>query len=663
MSDLTGVLVKEIRMSLLDAFTSDEMKRLIREHLDSDMETITSSKKNIDAQYSDLIAWAEQRGKIKALLQGAIADRPDKRQVFEDILDKISSSATQHKAPPVFWQISGTQDVCIGREAELERIDKYLREGNGIVGLFGLGGIGKTQIAIEFARKFGDRYPGGVIGFDGQHSFTMQLSQMGKQIGKLDQDSTESEWIEEAEQHLQKKEALLIIDNVQDLKFLDQSIFPTYNAPLPSMRAKCKTLFTTREWDVPDRVASIKVEKLSEHTSLLMLLNETNLSIDLNDPKYACALEVCELLGHTPLNLKLVSAFLRNNPDVSLEDYRAGFGEHFKLQEAIIRVLSDHWERINKDGENQTACLALKLIAFLAYKNSKPIPYSHLRIILGRSKMVDLGDLFQPLITTGLIEQINEIDLVDQVDNYIDIHDRIQEYFYMQHELNEEERESLVRNTQQFYKTFQNSLERVLMISSVTGSSQLLNDFLAGKYLAIPESDEAAFFCDLHQIFSCEVSLLSYHGNTKEITDILPFRAYFAQQVYNQEIRLGTSIYREEALNLLSCEINSYLKLEWFQTKSGLSNIDGEVAHNARIITTTFLSSKKLVLSASRDGVIKLWDIENREIRFEPKLQFESNLAILTVSSDGYVAGGLEDGSIFVANPYLKEDNLLFLPI
>ncbi|MGH3686683.1 MAG: hypothetical protein ACRDRU_11425 [Pseudonocardiaceae bacterium] len=46
----------------------------------------------------------------------------------------------------------------VGREHQIATIDKVLRAGAGILTLNGIGGVGKTQLAIEYIYRFRDHY-------------------------------------------------------------------------------------------------------------------------------------------------------------------------------------------------------------------------------------------------------------------------------------------------------------------------------------------------------------------------------------------------------------------------------------------------------------------------------------------------------------------------
>src|SRR5436309_5396131 len=53
------------------------------------------------------------------------------------------------------------EDAFVGREAELEQLRTYLAprpKRQNVVALWGLGGMGKTQLSIHYTKRFGDTY-------------------------------------------------------------------------------------------------------------------------------------------------------------------------------------------------------------------------------------------------------------------------------------------------------------------------------------------------------------------------------------------------------------------------------------------------------------------------------------------------------------------------
>ena len=216
----------------------------------------------------------------------------------------------------------------VGREDELKWLYNRLEAGASVslgqtAVATGLGGIGKTQLAVEFAYRYGKRYDGGVYWLDMSDSegIANQIAQFAapsamniQGYGQLPQDQVVNLVIREW--HGQRNR-LIIFDNVEDMELVDKWK-PKYG--------RTRVLITTRidsndhRWSARG-IETLPVDKLPRDKSLELLCRGRKDALK-NPDEYRIAYEICELLGDLPLAIHLAGAYLSiYKSEVSLNEY------------------------------------------------------------------------------------------------------------------------------------------------------------------------------------------------------------------------------------------------------------------------------------------------------------------------------------------------------
>jgi len=241
--------------------------------------------------------------------------------------------------------------------------------------LYGLGGIGKTQTAAEYAFRYGDEYAHVFwIWAATQETLDADFVKLAQSLDlpeKDEQDQTQvvaavKRWLSVNENWL------LIMDNADDMTMAREFLPSTQNGYV---------LFTTRDQAGGMIAASVEVEKLSLQDGTLLLLRWSNrldkdTSLDQALAKDRAAAEcIVEEMDGLPLALVQAGAYIVETA-CSLEDYLDLYKTHHKeLLARPSRLMLDYpetvgttWSLSFRQIEQQSPAAAdlLRLCAFLA---------------------------------------------------------------------------------------------------------------------------------------------------------------------------------------------------------------------------------------------------------------------------------------------------------
>ena len=246
--------------------------------------------------------------------------------------------------PAGSWLPHAWNPLFVGREAELRAVGAVLRGAPGAaaalcppVGLQGMGGVGKSQLAVEFAHRYGPWFAGGVFWLD-----CAEPASLDAQVVRLGAEAALEVPERFAAMPLAEQCAtvwrlwrsgmprLLVFDNCEDDALL---------ATLRPKQGGCRVLVTSRrsEFSAALGLRPVRVEALPRKECLRLL---AQFRPDLSGRAGLDA--IAEELGDLPLALHLAGSFLRENrfdaagePTAYLAALRADGLDHASLIGAL----------------------------------------------------------------------------------------------------------------------------------------------------------------------------------------------------------------------------------------------------------------------------------------------------------------------------------------
>ena len=229
--------------------------------------------------------------------------------------DETDSLPPTCKLPRRRGKLFRSSNHFVGRIAELWNIHFILKQkhtavvegksGQGGIGLvMGMGGLGKTQLAIEYVHRFGVCYPGGVFWISAERGMTVMIAQLCTDAEiEIDMRAGENEQLTQLWRNMSNLgQVLIVLDNFPE----DEPLQPW----LPPA-GEIHVLVTTRRRDLMN-YSRICLGTLSKEAGTAL--------INSGERDFGAAAEpLVGALGGLPLALELARNFLNIRKEMSIE--------------------------------------------------------------------------------------------------------------------------------------------------------------------------------------------------------------------------------------------------------------------------------------------------------------------------------------------------------
>lgn len=346
-----------------------------------------------------------------------------------------------HSKHPVSHFPYGHDPLFRPREGEFERLEAILRAEDDApirLGLTGMGGVGKSQLARELVFRTRDHFTDGVFwataSIEGQPAVTKDnplihsLAELAKQTNYLPPGDDPARPNEEVQaRHLcrflaQHPHALLILDNLDD-----PNLITTKLPDLANMEPRCAVLYTSRETFAPSVIKTHPVAPLKDEQALLYVLlhnvpgREEVLALEYagrTNAELGAAHSICRRVGGLPLALVLLRSQLETNSWLTIAELDqelqqkgvlAVAQDEFTIKTSLRATFELSWRKVTDEQAQRMFLLASY------FPEANPIPLWLLALACGmREEFGVNSDLIRTrrlLTSRSLIEDVSKYEI------------------------------------------------------------------------------------------------------------------------------------------------------------------------------------------------------------------------------------------------------------
>lgn len=288
----------------------------------------------------------------------------------------------------------------VGRIAEIKVLHDLLqgKECVEISAIAGMGGVGKTELAIQYALTHRETYQGGICWLQareqdiGNKIIDFAEAQLG--LNPPDSLKSSTQQLSWCWQHWQQGNVLIVFDDVKD--------YTQIKPYLPPFGSRFQVILTTRQ----------RLLKSSERLELnvltldaAMTLLQSLIGIERLQEETEAAKSLCQWLGCLPLGLELVGRYLARKHDLSLAQMKQRLNDK-RLEQKALRKPNSESDMTAQLGVStafelswkELSYAAQELACFLSILNLESIPWNLVELCYSQNEQEELEEIRDDLL-------------------------------------------------------------------------------------------------------------------------------------------------------------------------------------------------------------------------------------------------------------------------
>jgi len=331
---------------------------------------------------------------------------------------------------PILWNLPYIPENLIKREKLSNTITTQLRatkkgHDKKIIGLYGVGGAGKTYLALDTVYKLKRDYTFAAwFSSDNITKLKADFLQLGLDLEIIDENMEESCKIRLIKDWMQKQKVILVFDNALNMDLIKNFIPP-----------KADVIVTSRNYNIPN---PIRVDVMTEEEAISLLQSMQHDIGDSEDIK-----KLIGASGRIPLALAQASAYMYSNK-VTASDYLELLSkEYITIMSSTDMPPSHRHDNVNATLEvifNKISkeAKAVELLNISAFCSSVNIPKIFLQQYLYGNLSTSSRTEFNKVATT-----LRRYSLIDIHQKTISLHNLTQDW--LRAKLSKEEKQLLLQ--------------------------------------------------------------------------------------------------------------------------------------------------------------------------------------------------------------------------